>query len=80
MTVTGFTPPPNSKQVGLPATFQFTPPGGTEADFVLAILPSYFKGLYNAVFTFQSANNALTAGLLDNVETNIYSKAQMSSR
>ena len=79
MTVTGFTPPPNSKRVGDPATFQFKPPGGTSADMVPAVLPSYFRGLYSAVFTIESAIEAVTAGLVDNVQNNIYSKAPISS-
>ncbi|KAL8832095.1 MAG: hypothetical protein Q9191_000474 [Dirinaria sp. TL-2023a] len=79
ITVTGFTPAPNPKQVGPPATFRFVPPGGTSADMVPVALPSYFRGLGSAVFTLQSANNAVTSGLVDNVQNTITSTAPVSS-
>ncbi|KAG7005208.1 hypothetical protein G7Y79_00021g050750 [Physcia stellaris] len=75
ITVTGFSPPPASKQVAQ-QTFKFVFNGGTVQNLMYAQLDPSFKGLYSAKFTVVNANPLLTAttvGVIDTVKNTIYS-------
>lgn len=41
----------------------------------LGTFSSAFTGLYSAVFTLKSANTLLTAGLVDNVASTVFSNS-----
>ena len=74
ITVTGFGPPSTgSKQIAT-QTFEFVA-SGLSQDMNEAPVSNVFQGLYSAVFTLQSAENAITEGFLDNVATTIFAQS-----
>lgn len=73
ITVKGYGPPSSGSKQLATQTFEFVATGGLQQDMNKGIFSSDFEGLYSAVFSLSAANNAVTAGILDNVGTTIFS-------